>query len=149
MKAVEKVRLALVCLSIMVIGLMFAGISYAAIDLKTCVGLWFLDEGQGDVAKDSSGNGNDGTLEGNPKWVNGKFGKALSFDGGAACVEVKNPSNMDLTDAISAAILLNSPADATRAFALSKNDNLSGFRFEVKPTLYWVLEKGDACYSIY
>jgi hypothetical protein len=38
-----------------------------------------LDEGQGDTVKDGSGNGNDGELADGPKWVDGKFGKALEF----------------------------------------------------------------------
>jgi hypothetical protein len=37
-----------------------------------------LDEGQGGTAADLSVNGNDGELDG-PKWVEGKFGKALEF----------------------------------------------------------------------
>jgi uncharacterized repeat protein (TIGR01451 family) len=41
---------------------------------------WHFDEGAGNVLKDSSGNGNDGTIYG-ATWVDGKFGKALSFDG--------------------------------------------------------------------
>ncbi|MGB9597676.1 MAG: LamG domain-containing protein, partial [Candidatus Poribacteria bacterium] len=47
----------------------------------TCVGLWLLDEGKGDTAKDLSGNNYDGTLKNNPKWIDGKFGKALDFTG--------------------------------------------------------------------
>ena len=39
-----------------------------------------FDEGKGDVAKDVSGNGHDGTIDG-PNWVVGKFGKALKFAG--------------------------------------------------------------------
>ena len=144
MKSVERVSLALVCVSIVVISLMSAGVSHAAIDIKTCVGLWLFDEGKDDEAKDSSGSGNDGTLMNGPKWVNGKFGKALSFDGGDDIVEVKDADNLDLVDAITVSMLLEVPDDATRAFALSKNDNANGFRFEVKPNLYWVLEKGDA-----
>jgi len=42
-----------------------------------------MDEGRGDTVKDLSQNGNNGTLEGNPKWVEGKFGKALEFSGGS------------------------------------------------------------------
>lgn len=55
--------------------------SYAKIDPKTCVGVWLFDEGDGNIAKDSSESKNDGTLMNDPKWVNGKFGKALSFAG--------------------------------------------------------------------
>ncbi|MHC4583283.1 MAG: LamG domain-containing protein [Planctomycetota bacterium] len=46
------------------------------------VGWWRLDDGSGTTAVDSSGAGNDGTITGDPKWVAGKVGGALSFDGG-------------------------------------------------------------------
>jgi len=46
-----------------------------------------FDEGSGKVAKDISGNGNDGQII-DAEWVNGKFGKALSFNGKTAYVEV-------------------------------------------------------------
>lgn len=55
--------------------------SYAKIDPKNCIGIWLFDEGSGDVAKDSSENKNDGKIVNGPKWVEGRFGKALSFDG--------------------------------------------------------------------
>jgi hypothetical protein len=40
-----------------------------------------FNEGSGTIVSDSSGNGNTGTLVNGPAWVDGKFGKALSFDG--------------------------------------------------------------------
>jgi len=45
------------------------------------VGHWRLDEGAGDTANDSSGNGNHGTLQGDPQWTAGKIGPALDFNG--------------------------------------------------------------------
>jgi hypothetical protein len=42
---------------------------------------WRFDEGSGTTAYDSSGNGNDGTFVGTPKWVAGKYGGAIEFDG--------------------------------------------------------------------
>ena len=43
---------------------------------------WRLDEGFGTTAYDSSGNGNDGTFTGEPKWVDGyNSAGALQFDG--------------------------------------------------------------------
>jgi hypothetical protein len=41
---------------------------------------WKFDEGSSSTAKDSSGNGNDGTIYG-AVWTSGKIGHALSFDG--------------------------------------------------------------------
>lgn len=40
-----------------------------------------LDETSGTVAADSSGKGNDGTIDGTPNWVAGKLIGALEFDG--------------------------------------------------------------------
>ncbi|MBU0716024.1 MAG: carbohydrate binding domain-containing protein, partial [Verrucomicrobia bacterium] len=45
------------------------------------VGNWKLDEDAGTTASDSSGTGNNGTLQGNPQWVNGWINGALSFNG--------------------------------------------------------------------
>jgi N-acetylneuraminic acid mutarotase len=45
------------------------------------VGWWKFDETEGNIASDSSGNGNDGTLTNGPTWTEGKIGGALSFDG--------------------------------------------------------------------
>jgi hypothetical protein len=59
---------------------MSTNISYASINARNIMGMWLLDKGQGDVAKDSSGNGNDGKIVG-AKWTDGKFGKGLEFDG--------------------------------------------------------------------
>lgn len=96
MKAV-RLRLALVWVSIIVISLMFVGQSYAKIDLETCVGMWLLDEGKGDVIRDSSGNGLDGTITGNLKWVKGKFGSGLQYVGnGSDFASVKHRDSMDL-----------------------------------------------------
>ena len=49
------------------------------------VGAWLFDEGKGNVAKDASGNGHDGEIR-KAKWVDGKFGKALEFNGDGAVV---------------------------------------------------------------
>lgn len=70
--------------------------SYAKLDPKTCIGMWLFDEGEGEIAADSSGNGNDGTLMNGAEWVEGKFGDGISFDGTDNFVELANQP--DLTD---------------------------------------------------
>jgi len=55
-----------------------------AIGSATTAGMilhYAFDEGDGDVATDASGNGNDGTIHGTPAYVDGAFGTALAFDG--------------------------------------------------------------------
>lgn len=46
-------------------------------------GWWKLDEAEGTKAADNSGNGHDGVIHGDPKWLpaDGKVGGALQFDG--------------------------------------------------------------------
>lgn len=67
---------------------LLVGSAYA-IDMDSIIGIWKLDKGEGDVAVDSSGNGLDGVITG-PTWVDGKVGKALSFDGEDDNVELPN-----------------------------------------------------------
>jgi len=55
-------------------------VSHAAVDVKTAVAVWLFDDGTGDVVKDSTSNKFDGNIAG-AVWSNGKFGKAITFDG--------------------------------------------------------------------
>jgi hypothetical protein len=49
---------------------------------------WQFDESSGSVAHDASGNGNDGTLKGDPQWVAGRIGGAIQLDGNGDYVDV-------------------------------------------------------------
>ena len=60
------------------LALVLSLVSNASADL---VAHWRLDETSGTTASDSSGNGLNGTLGGDPQWVAGKIGGALEFDG--------------------------------------------------------------------
>ncbi|MCY2990495.1 MAG: alpha-galactosidase [Planctomycetota bacterium] len=64
--------------------------SRQAFQYSGLVAWWRLDEGQGDAAADSSGNGQHGTLTGaqsGPTWTKSDRGLALSFDGVDDCVD--------------------------------------------------------------
>jgi hypothetical protein len=94
MEVTKMKRLTLICICLLVVGLMFADQSYAKIDTETIVGIWLFDEGSGDVAQDSSVNGNDGTLNG-PEWTNqSKFGDALEFDSAGSYIEFATGESM-------------------------------------------------------
>lgn len=58
-----------------------------------------FDEGSGTIAYDHSGYGNNGTIVG-ATWVDGKYGKALSFNGSTDNVQVNDSDNLDLVDAV-------------------------------------------------
>ena len=64
------------------------GMTLASTASADLVGHWKLDDGSGTVAADSSGNGHNGTLQGNPQWIEGLFGMALEFDGSPDRVDV-------------------------------------------------------------
>lgn len=74
---------------------LFAGTSYARIDMANVAGLWLFDEGEGDIVEDLSGNENHGKLMGNPEWVKGVFGKALEFNG-TNYVSVPDSDSLDM-----------------------------------------------------
>lgn len=93
-------RFTVVVLSFIVISLMFVGQSSARIDPETCAGMWLLDEGKGDTAKDSSKNSNDGKLMGDLEWVAGKFGKALGFDSNDHVLCGRDESINSIADAL-------------------------------------------------
>ncbi len=86
-------------IGLVAVSLFFAGASYAAIDPADIAGLWLFEEGSGTTAADSSGNGNDGELNGDPQWAAGKFGGGLVFDGDDF-VSVPDSDSLDMTDAI-------------------------------------------------
>jgi hypothetical protein len=71
----------LIVISIICYVVALTSISYAREVDKSLVLYLPFDEGKGDVAKDASQYGHDGDLVKNPKWVDGKIGKALEFDG--------------------------------------------------------------------
>jgi hypothetical protein len=73
------------------------------------VGSWHFDEGSGTIAYDSSGNNNNGTLYNSPSWVDGKFGKALSFDGVDDYVEIPDAPSLQITNAITISAWLKFP----------------------------------------
>jgi hypothetical protein len=67
---------------------------YARIDPESIIGIWLFDEGKGDVAEDSSENGFDGKIMNGAKWVDGKFGDALEFDGADDYVDFGNDERL-------------------------------------------------------
>ncbi|HBB36473.1 MAG: hypothetical protein A2374_01820 [Candidatus Moranbacteria bacterium RIFOXYB1_FULL_44_23] len=108
------------------------------------VGHWKLDEGEGDKAYDSSGNGNIGTLttmDPPNDWVDGKFGKALDFDGESDYVILSDPTGLTDKVTVSAWIKMGvADPGASHAvsyhpgFYISGNDTTDNMRFCINQT---------------
>lgn len=79
--------------------------AFGTAELAGLLARWTFDESTGSVAADSSGNGNEGTLQGNPVWQpsDGKSKGALLFDGDGDYVKVANESRFDIAREITIA----------------------------------------------
>lgn len=84
-------ELAIVCFSLMVVHLLLTGTSSAEIIPEKIAGVWLFDEGNGQKARELTRNSSDGLLKSDPEWVDGKFGKAIKFDGKNDYVEIELP----------------------------------------------------------
>jgi hypothetical protein len=112
------------CLLIGVVFLFIAGVltasSFAELDPETCVGVWLFDEGEGDIAADSSGKGNDGELMGGPAWADGKFGSALEFDGSSKYVDCGDDESLSITKTITVQAWVEFGGSPSSAIIISK-----------------------------
>ena len=74
-------------------------ISICAADVleDALVAVWLFDENQGLEAADASGTGHDGDIKG-AKWVQGKIGAGLDFNGDGNIVEIPHDADFDLTE---------------------------------------------------
>ncbi|MFB0551974.1 MAG: LamG domain-containing protein [Phycisphaerae bacterium] len=118
-------RLTIICISFIIVSLMFAGQSYADIDPETVLGIWLLDEGKGEITEDSSGNGNDGTLGGGPKWIDGVYGKALDFSGSSSYVDCGNAEALNV-DVFSVSFWCNIPSTQSWNHMISRGEHHGG-----------------------
>jgi hypothetical protein len=68
------------------------------------VGWWRFDKGSGNIAADSSRNGNDGAFNGDPQWVPGYFGYALEFDGSGDWLDCGEDPSLQIADAVTISV---------------------------------------------
>ncbi len=94
--------------------------SQAALNADNIMGMWLFNEGNGDKANDSSGNGNDGKVIGGAKWVDGQFGKALEFNGTDGWVEVQHSDTVGFKKGTSFSITLHYKGSAVGGSLVGK-----------------------------
>ena len=80
------------CFGLWITGLIVLAQITPAVTIDDAVGVWLLDDGKGETTADASKNGNEGKLMEGPKWVDGKFGGALSFDAEGPFVRIEVPT---------------------------------------------------------
>lgn len=119
------------------------GSSYSEIDPETVAGAWLFEEGSGQKVVDSSGKGNDGSIEGSPKWVNGKFGKAMEFNGQTDYIVIKDADSLDLNH-MTAAAWVNLASYAEDQRIITKEEGTAApysvYSFQVSGTGFTKLE---------
>jgi hypothetical protein len=78
---------------------------FGTAELAGLIARWTFDESTGSIAADTSGNANEGTLQGNPTWQPsaGKVKGALLFDGEGDFVKVANESRFDFAGQVTVA----------------------------------------------
>ena len=105
------------------------------------VGYWSFDDGAGTSATDFSGKNNAGVFPGgtaNPTWVDGKRGKALSFDGGDY-ISFSNPinqANLSQEWTVAAWAKLSTGSGSSYQFLISGLNAGVKLMHGVKPLLY-------------
>ena len=78
----------------------------ASFQINTAEGLdglvvyFSFEDGAGETVTDQSGNGQNGILEGDTDWTDGKFGKGLNFGGKNGIVRVVHSHQFEFTDGI-------------------------------------------------
>jgi hypothetical protein len=134
-----KARCLLVNIFIMTIVVTLVNSSYAKIDPESILGVYLFNEViGGKTVKDSSANGKDGTITGNPRLVEGKFGKALEFDGASDFVDV--PVNLneckEVTEVIWTYTHVLPPGE--RYQIISNDIGSYGRVIQIRPANYWI-----------
>jgi len=85
--------------------------------LDALSGWWKFEEGAGNVALDSSGNGNTGRIGGNYSWVSGAIGQqALRFDGSSVSVNVGNGATLPKKLPMTLSMWIKVPVDESGAW---------------------------------
>jgi len=82
-------------------------LALASSSMAGLVGHWALDDGAGTIVRDSTANGNDGQLIGDPQWVDGVIAGALQFDGVGDYVEVPHDPVLAIEGQVTVAVWIN------------------------------------------
>ncbi len=98
------------------------------------VAAYAFNEGTGTTVTDLSGNNITGTIVG-ATWTNtGKYGKALTFNGASAYVDLGNPTALQLTGSMTVEAWVNAAANpADDGQIVAKSNGTAGWQFKTSP----------------
>ena len=82
---------------------LIASVAWGQLPTKGLVLYLTMEEGKGNIINDQSGNGSKATITGDPKWVKGKFGTGIEFDGETNYAVVNHNPVFDFTEMTAAA----------------------------------------------
>jgi len=132
-------RKTVICIGALMTFLLFVG----AIGHAELIAHWPMDEGSGKEIGDVVGKGGVGTFVGSPKWVEGKVGGALEFDGTNSIII---PANKDLEpESVTVTLWVYfNDVNPPRQDFFSKNDDyaLSLHEWGNDGTIYPILKTG-------
>ena len=117
------------CLFLSAIVMVFAVQGNAQLN-GSAIAVWLFDEGRGGESNDLSGNGNTATLINGPKWVDGKFGSGIDFDGSDDFVSIGESQDWDIGSGDFTIMLWFFPrAERKTALITSATDYWAGIMF--------------------
>jgi RHS repeat-associated protein len=99
------------------------------------VGAYAFSEGTGATTADSSGLGNNGTLVNGPVWTTaGKFGNALSFNGGTQSVDIGNAPSLQISGSMTLSAWIYSTAFPSNDAAIVSSTQAATAGFQLDTT---------------
>ena len=116
--------LKVICVLSFCLLLMIANFSMANVAEDGLVAYWPFDEGKGKEAEDVTGNGHDGEFNGNPKWIDGKFGTGLEFDGEKDYVAVADDAALAIEENITLMAWFSPNDVLTKRRLMVKNNSI-------------------------
>jgi hypothetical protein len=111
--------------TVLATGALLVGAGPAAAAQLLPVGVWGLNEGAGTIAHDTSlpPHHNDGTVSGGAAWLKGRFWDALSFNGAASAVTVRDQSVLEPQQVTVSAWVKASSSPGDFMYAVAKGGN--------------------------
>lgn len=94
------------------------------------VSYWNFDDGAGDTVHDVVGN-SDGTIDGTPKWVDGKIGGGLEFDGTTNFVDCGADESLNITETLTLAAWIKVDIFVNWAGIVTKGINNSPYAMQI------------------